>query len=610
MEKKNVLILGVLAVGLILIIQLFNLQILNKEYKITAENNAFKYVTRYPVRGLILDRNNNILVGNKNTYDIMVTPIEVKAFDTLDFCSIFNLDTLYVREKFKEYRKFRRKIGYQSLTFLKQVSSVQYSIFIEKAYKFPGFSAISRNARNYPFAAGANLFGYVTEVDAEFLKKNPDYRSGDYVGASGLEKSYEDVLKGEKGYNILLRDVHNRIQSSFEEGAHDKDAIPGKDLVSTIDGYLQQYGEELMQNKVGSVVAIEPSTGEILALISSPGINIEQLATISKHYKEIVNDPYKPMFNRAVMSAYPPGSVFKLVNGLIGLQEGVITPQTRYNCNLGYHYGDRKLGCHAHPSPLDLTQSIMMSCNAYYCNVFREIIHNRKYGSVAEAFDNWREMVMSFGFGRKLGSDFPAELGGTLPTTKTYDKIYGKNRWRAHSIISLSIGQGEIGATPLHLANLAATIANRGYYYIPHLVKDSPDTTIHPRFKERNYTMVDTTHFHKVIEGMYLAVNAPAGSGGTARLAHVEGLDICGKTGTAQNPHGKDNAVFICFAPRENPKIAIAAYIENAGFGGTWAAPIASLMIEKYLKGEISRPDLEKRMKETSLIQNVPVRRR
>ncbi|MBR4882813.1 MAG: penicillin-binding protein 2, partial [Bacteroidales bacterium] len=291
MEKKNVLILGVLAVGLILIMQLFNLQILNDQYKLTAENNAFKYVTRYPVRGLILDRNNNILVGNKNTYDIMVTPIEVKAFDTLDFCSIFNLDTLYVREKFKEYRKYRRKIGYQSLTFLKQVSSVQYSIFIEKAYKFPGFSAISRNSRNYPFAAGANLFGYVTEVDAEFLKKNPEYRSGDYVGASGLEKSYEDVLKGEKGYNILLRDVHNRIQSSFEDGAHDKDAIPGKDLVSTIDGDLQQYGEELMQNKVGSVVAIEPSTGEILALISSPGINIEQLASISKHYKEIVNDP-------------------------------------------------------------------------------------------------------------------------------------------------------------------------------------------------------------------------------------------------------------------------------------------------------------------------------
>ena len=610
MEKKDVLIIGVLLIGLILVVRLFNLQIIDDQYKITAENNAFKYVTRYPVRGLIMDRNGDILVGNKNTYDIMVTPIEVKEFDTLDFCSIFNLDTLEVREKFKEYKKNRRRIGYQALTFLKQVSNVQYSIFIEKAYKFPGFSAVSRTSRNYPFAAGANLFGYVTEVDADFIKNNPGYRSGDYVGASGLEKSYEDVLKGEKGYNILLRDVHNRIQSSFEGGAYDKNAVPGKDIISTIDGHLQQYGEKLMQNKVGSVVAIEPSTGEILALISSPGINIEQLATINKHYKEIVNDPYKPMFNRAVMSAYPPGSVFKLVNGLIGLQEGVLTPETKYNCNLGYYYGDRKLGCHAHPSPLDFTQSIMMSCNAYYCHVFRNIIENRKYSSVSEAFDNWREMVMSFGFGQKLGSDFPAELGGTLPTSKLYDKVYGKNRWRAHSIISLSIGQGEIGATPLHLANLAATIANRGYYYIPHLVKDSPDTTIHPRFKEKNYTMVDTTHFHKVIQGMWQAVNSAPGAGGTARQAHVEGLDICGKTGTAQNPHGKDNAVFICFAPRENPKIAIAAYIENAGFGGTWAAPIASLMIEKYLNGEISRPDLERRMIESNLMQNVPVKKR
>ncbi len=610
MEKKNVLIIGVLIIGLILVARLFNLQIIDDQYKITAENNAFKYVARYPVRGLIMDRNGDILVGNKNTYDIMVTPIEVKEFDTLDLCSIFNMDTLEVRAKFKEYKKNRRKIGYQALTFLKQVSSVQYSIFIEKAYKFPGFSAVSRTSRNYPFAAGANLFGYVTEVDADFIKKNPEYRSGDYVGATGLEKSYEGVLKGEKGYNILLRDVHNRIQSSFEDGAYDKDAVPGKDIISTIDGHLQQYGEKLMQNKVGSVVAIEPATGEILALISSPGINIEQLASINKHYKEIVNDPYKPMFNRAVMSAYPPGSVFKLVNGLIGLQEGVLTPETRYNCNLGYYYGDRKLGCHAHPSPLDFTQSIMMSCNAYYCHVFRNIIENRKYSSVSEAFDNWREMVMSFGFGRKLGSDFPAELGGTLPTSKLYDKVYGKNRWHAHSIISLSIGQGEIGATPLHLANLAATIANRGYYYIPHLVKDSPDTTIHPRFKKRNYTMVDTSHFHKVIQGMWQAVNSAPGAGGTARQAHVEGLDICGKTGTAQNPHGKDNAVFICFAPRENPTIAIAAYIENAGFGGTWAAPIASLMIEKYLKGEISRPDLEKRMIEANLMQNVPVKKR
>lgn len=610
MERKNVLIIGVLVVGLILVMQLFNLQIIKKEYKLTAENNAYKYVTRYPVRGLILDRNGHILVGNKNSYDIMVTPIEVKEFDTLDFCSIFNLDTLEVRERFKEYRRFRRKIGYQTLTFLKQVSNVEYSIFIEKSYKFPGFSAISRSSRNYPFAAGANLFGYVTEVDQKFLQNNPDYRSGDYVGASGLEKSYENILKGEKGYNILLRDVHNRIQSRFEDGAHDKNAVPGRNIVSTIDGHLQQYGEELMQNKVGSIVAIEPSTGEILALITSPGINIDQLASINKHYKEIVNDPYKPMFNRAVMSAYPPGSVFKLVNGLIGLQEGVISPQTKYNCNMGYYYGDRKLGCHAHPSPTNFTQSIMMSCNAYYCYTLKAILENKKYSSINDAFNNWREMVMSFGFGRKLGSDFPSELGGTLPTTSTYDKIYGKNRWKANSVISLSIGQGEIGATPLHLANLAAILANRGHYYIPHLVKESEGNTIDDRFKKKNYTLVDTSHFHKVIEGMYLAVNAAPGTGGTARGAHVEGLDICGKTGTAQNPHGKDNAVFICFAPRENPKIAIAAYIENAGFGGTWAAPIASLMIEKYLNGGTARPDVEKRMKEASLIQNVPVKRR
>ncbi len=609
MERKNFLIAGVVIVGLLLIIQLFNLQILNEEYKITAENNAYKYITRYPVRGLILDRNNNILVGNKNTYDILITPIEVKEFDTLALCRIFSLEIETVREKLKEYRKNRRRIGYQTITFIKQVSSAQYSIFAEQAYKFPGFSGLPRTSRNYPFNAGANLFGYLTEVDNNFLSKNPEYKRGDYVGASGLELAYEDVLKGHKGYSILLRDVHNRIQSSFADGKYDVDAIPGKDIIATIDGHLQQYGEQLMQNKVGSLVAIEPSTGEILAIVSSPGIDIDKLANINKYYQEIISDPYKPMFNRAVMSAYPPGSVFKLVNGLIGLQEGVITPQTRYPCNMGYAYSPtRKLGCHAHPSPLDLTHSIMMSCNAYYCSAFKAIIENKKYKNIYDSFNHWKEMVESFGFGHKLGSDFPAELGGTLPTTDTYDRIHGKNRWRALSMISLSIGQGEIGATPLHLANLAATIANRGYYYIPHMVKDSPDTTIDNRFKERQYTMVKPEYFNDVIDGMYLAVNAPAGTGGTASRARIEGLDICGKTGTAQNPHGKDHAVFICFAPRENPKIAVAAYIENAGFGGTWAAPIASLLVEKYINGTITREDLEKEVLGWDLMQNVRVK--
>ena len=611
MNRANILIAGVVAVGLILIFQLFNLQILNEEYKITAENNAFKYLVRYPVRGLILDRNNNILVGNKNTYDIQITPIEVKQFDTAALCRIFSLDLQFVREKMQEYRKNRRKIGYQTITFLKQVSSKQYSIFAEQSYKFPGFSALPRTSRSYPFNAGANLFGYITEVDNEFLKRNPEYKRGDYVGASGLEQAYEKVLKGEKGYSILLRDVHNRIQSSFADGEYDRDAVPGKDIITTIDGNLQQYGEQLMQNKVGSLVAIEPSTGEILTIVSSPGIDIGKLADISKYYQEIVTDPYKPMFNRAVMSAYPPGSVFKLVNALAALEEGVITPQTRVSCNMGYHYAaGKKVGCHAHPSPADLTQSIMMSCNAYYCSIFRDILDNKKYSSVPEAFNRWREIVASFGFGQKLGSDFPAELGGNLPTTATYDKIHGKGRWKSLSVISLSIGQGEMGTTPLHLANLAATIANRGYYYTPHMVKNTPDSTSRARFSQKRYTLVDTTHFHKIIDGMYMAVNSNPGAGGTARRAHVDGLDICGKTGTAQNPHGKDHAVFICFAPRENPKIAVAAYIENAGFGGTWAAPVASLLIEKYINGDISRKELEKEVMGWNLLGNVPVKKR
>ena len=365
-----------------------------------------------------------------------------------------------------------------------------------------------------------------------------------------------------------------------------------------------------MQNKVGSLVAIEPSTGEILALVSSPGIDIGQLANISKHYKEIVSAPYKPMFNRAVMSAYPPGSVFKLVNGLIALQEGVITPETRYNCNMGYHYGNRKLGCHAHPSPTNLTQSIMMSCNAYYCYVLRNLLENPKYDSIDEAMDKWNEYVKSFGFGQRLGSDFPSELGGNIPDSKYYNRVYRKGGWKATTVISLSIGQGEIGCTPLHLANLCATIANRGFYYTPHIIKDSENVTIESKYKEKNYTMVDTTHFHKVIGGMYRAVNSGYGSGGTASVAAVEGLDICGKTGTAQNPHGNDHSVFICFAPRDNPKIAVAAYVENGGFGATWAAPIASLLTEKYLNGEIgeSRKALEERMLNGNLMDRVRVR--
>jgi penicillin-binding protein 2 len=607
LKKSNILTFTVIAIAVILIVRLFNLQIIDNEYKITASNNAFRYEVRYPARGLILDRNGKILVGNETAYDIMVTPYEAVNFDTIALCRIFDLNIEDIRKTFKEYRQNRRKIGFQTLPFVKRVSNRQYAVFLEQSYKFPGFSAVSRTLRTYPYNAGANLLGYITEVDTAFIRKHPEYKRGDYVGRTGIEQSYEEILRGKKGYNIFLRDVHNKVKSSFANGEYDVDAVPGKNIISSIDAELQSYGEKLMTNKVGSLVAIEPSSGEILALISSPGISTEKLASISKYYSEIVNDPLKPMFNRAVMAPYPPGSVFKLVNGLIALQDGVIDTIVKYPCSMGFHIG-RGVGCHAHPSPLDLTHAIMMSCNSYFCYAFRNIIDNPAYPDVTSAFSHWRDMVESFGFGHKLGSDFPNELAGVLPSVKGYDRIHGKGKWKSLSIISLAIGQGEIGTTPLHLANLAATVANRGYYYTPHIIKGVEDTVINADFSKRHYTKVDPSNFEKVIYGMYLAVNAPPGSGGTATRVAVKGLDICGKTGTAQNPHGKDNSVFICFAPMNNPKIAVVAYIENAGFGATWAAPIASLLVEMYLDRKVERAEMESYVLNGNTMMNVPIK--
>ena len=609
-QRKNLLLLSIILVFTLIVVRLFYIQIISKYYRINAENNALKYETIYPARGLILDRNGVTLVSNKITYDIMVTPVEVTPFDTLEFCSIFGIDTSFVNSKFREYRKYRTRVGFQTLPFIKQVSGEHYNIFIEKQYKFPGFSGTPRTIRTYPSNAGANLYGYISEVDADYIKKNPEYRQGDYAGRTGMEMAYEEQLRGEKGYNIYLRDAHNRIKERYEEGEYDKTAVAGKDVTSTIDAVLQAYGEELMQNKVGSLVAIEPSTGEILTMVSSPGLEISKLAEINKYYQEIVTDPYKPMYNRAVMSPQPPGSVFKLVNGLIGLQEGVITPSSTYSCYGAYTVGNLRVGCHGHPSPLDFRRSIMMSCNTYYCYVFRAILDNPKYKNIRESFTIWKEYAESFGFGMKLQTDIPSEQAGTMPTAEWYDRLHGKNRWRSLSIISLAIGQGEIGSTPLHLANLAAIIANRGWFYTPHLQKDMPDNPIDSRFKELHYTMVDTTWFKYVVDGMYLAVNG--GPGATGRLANVPGLDVCGNTGTAQNPHGNDHSIFICFAPKENPRIAVAAYIENAGFGSSWAAPISSLLVEKYLNGEISpgRKWLETNMINGYLLDRVTVRRR
>ncbi len=610
LNRENKLLIGLCIVAAILIAKLFSIQILDDTYKMDADNNSMVRTTIYPTRGIIHDRNNRILVGNKVAYDLMVTPKEVEAFDTLALCEVLDITPEFVREKMQEYYRDRRRIGYQSVAMMKQIPSETYMKFAEVSYKFPGFRGQARSIREYPYNAGGNLLGYVSEVDASYLRNNPDeYKAGDYAGKTGIEAAREKELRGEKGYNIWLRNSKNKIETRFQDGEEDKEAIPGKDITTTIDAELQHYGQMLMANKVGSLVAIEPSTGEILTLVSSPGIDVDQLANIGQHYNDIAGNPYKPMFNRAVQASYPPGSVFKLVNGLIGLQEGVFTPDTRYPCNMGYYFGRNKLGCHDHKSPIDFHESIMMSCNAYYCYVLRDILENPKYDSIDESLDKWREYVMSFGFGQKLGSDFPAELGGFIPDSKYYNRYYNKGGWKATTVISLSIGQGEIGCTPLHLANMCATMANRGFYYIPHIIKDSENVTIDPKYKERHYTMVDTTYFPHVVEGMYRAVNSGYGSGGTATVAAVEGLDICGKTGTAQNPHGDDHSVFICFAPRENPKIAVAAYVENGGFGATWAAPIASLLTEMYLNGEIgsSRKYLEDRVLQGDLMDKVKV---
>lgn len=608
-NKKNRIVIGVVVAASILLARLFTIQVIKDEYKTNATNNSVVYEYIYPTRGLIYDRNGKILVGNKVAYDILVTPRDIKTLDTLALANALDISVDYIREKMQYYKKYRSRIGYQSQVFLKQITPEVYMKFTEVQYKFPAFKSQVRSIREYPFDAGGNLLGYVSEVDQAFLDKHPgEYRAGDYAGKTGLEAARENDLRGEKGYHIYLRDSHNRIQTSYRDGELDKQAVAGNDIMTTIDAELQQYGQKLMQNKVGSLVAIEPATGEILALVSSPGISVEQLANIGQHYSEIAQDPHRPLFNRAVQSLYPPGSVFKLVNGLIGLEEGVLVPENAYPCYNGYQYtSTRKLGCHSHPSPIVLEQAIMMSCNAYFCYVLKNVLENRKYAKVSDAFEMWRQYVTSFGFGAPLGSDFPSELGGTIPTADVYNKRYGKDKWKFTNVISLSIGQGEIGVTPLQIANLSATVANRGYYIIPHIIKDYENVTIDEKYKEKKYTMVDTLQFHKVISGMWKAVNGEPGSGGTAIAASVPGLDICGKTGTAQNPRGADNSVFICFAPKDDPKIAVAAYIENAGFGATWAGPIATLLVEKYLNGEIApdRLDREKRIFEGDLMSRV-----
>ena len=581
---------------LIFIIRLFSIQVIDDSFKTSSENNVIRKQTDYPRRGLIYDRNKELIVYNEAAYDLMITPKQATDLDTALICSLLEIDTLNLMKRIEKARNYSM---YKASVLMKQISVETYTKLQENMFLMPGFFVQTRTLRKYPYSTASHLLGYVGEVNQRIVKSKPYYKEGDYIGVSGIEKAYEDKLRGQKGVKLLLKDVHNNIKGSFNDGKFDIKSKPGKDLQSSIDIFLQNYGESLMKNKRGSIVALEPSTGEILCLVSSPNYdpNILVGRKRSENYlilnKDTIN---KPLFNRASLAQYPPGSTFKLINALIGLQEKVIYSGSKFNCDEGYVYGEekRKMKCHPHRSPLNLIESISNSCNAYFCNVYRAIIE--KYANTYEGYDVWRNYVTSFGLGNWLNNDLPTGQKGFVPTPNFYDKIYGKNRWKSLTNLSLSIGQDALLTTPIQMANMTAAIANRGYYYTPHIVKSIENDSIDDRFRKPIRTMVDSSLFEIVIKGMQEVVEDE--ELGTSNIAKMEHITVCGKTGTAQNPHGEDHSIFIGFAPKDNPKIALAVYVENGGWGSTWAVPIASLMIEKYLNDIIERDWLEKKIVE------------
>lgn len=595
-NRKYVIMAVVVLAALVLLVRLFIIQVVKDTYRLSADNNVLRYVTQYPARGLIYDRNNKYLVYNQAAYDLMVVPAQVQKIDTSAFCSLLGITKGSFRERMNAAISYSRRAP---SVFLKQISAETYAGLQEKMFMFPGFYVQPRTLRKYSLPIAAHLLGYVSEVDEGIIKKDPYYKAGDYIGKLGIEEAYEKDLRGRRGVKIYLVDVYSRIKGSYADGRLDTTAIQGKDIISTIDMDLQEYGEMLMQNKTGSIVALEPKTGEVLTLVSSPNYDPALLVgrVRSENFSKLSADTInKPLFNRAIQAKYPPGSTFKPINGLIGLAENVITPSTMFGCSNGYLF----VGCHSHSSPLDLVHGISNSCNSYFCQTFRRILENPKYGSVSEAYTKWKEYLNEFGFGKKLGIELTNELSGLVPSPAYFDKYYGKNRWKALTVISMSIGQGEIETTPLQMANMTAAIANKGYYYIPHIVRSIGDNeSIDQKFLTRQVVDIDTALFRPIIDGMEAAVSG--GGGATATVAALKDITVCGKTGTAQNPHGKDHSVFVAFAPKEDPKIAIAVFVENAGFGATYAAPVASLMIEKYLRGEISNKALEQRMIELKL---------
>ena len=592
LENRRYVIIGaVVLLVLIFIARLFYLQVVENDYKAWADSNAFLKKTLYPSRGIIYDRNGKLLVYNQPAYDVMLIMREVQPFDTLDFCKILSISREQFDKRIADIKNRRLNPGYSSYVpqvFMKHLSAQECGVLQEKLYKFPGFYIQNRTIRQYEYPNAAHVLGNIGEVNRKDIQSDDYYVQGDNSGRSGVERSYEKELRGVKGVEILLRDVHGRIKGKYDEGNSDVAPVSGKNLTLSIDMDLQAYGEKLMRNKVGSIVMIEPATGEVLCLVSSPNYDPGLLVgrQRGKNHHLLSEDPQKPLIDRAITGFYPPGSTFKPTQGLIFLQEGVITPETMYTCAHGYTYRGGKPACHGHPSPLSLVPALATSCNSYFCWGLHDMLDSRRrYPSVQEAFEIWKNHLVSMGYGYPLGIDLPGEKRGYIPNSKVYDKVYG-GRWNSSTVISIAIGQGEVSATPLQICNLAATIANRGYFITPHVVKEVQDTPLDTLYTNKRYPTIDSKYYDIVAEGMRNAV-----LGGTCWRAAIPGIEVCGKTGTAENPHGKDHSAFIGFAPYKDPKVAICVYVQNGGFGAAFGVPIGKLMMELYLKGEIAPED-------------------
>ena len=589
LEKRRYVIAGIaLTIVVVYIVRLFALQIMSDDYRKSADSNAFLKKIDFPSRGVITDRKGKLLVYNQPSYDIMVVMNEEDGrLDTAEFCQTLNITREYFNKRMADIKDKNKNPGYSRFTqqlFMSQLSDKEFSVFQEKIFRFPGFYIQRRSVRQYKYPYAAHVLGDVAEVSRSDIEDDDYYQAGDYIGKQGIERSYEKELRGQKGIQILLRDAHGRIKGKYQDGKYDQRPHPGKDLQLGIDIDLQALGERLMEGKLGAIVAIEPATGEILCMVSSPSYDPHIMIgkQRGKAQKELADDPATPLLNRSIMGMYPPGSTFKTGQAVTLFTEGIITPETRYPCSRGFTYHGLRIGCHGHASPISLVPSLQTSCNGYYCwGLYHMLSDRQKYKTQDIAMDTWRDYMVSMGFGYKLGIDLPGEKRGLIPNAQFYNNAFGK--WGPLSVLSISIGQGEVTLTPLQIANLGATIANRGYFIPPHVVKRVKGSKLDTLYQRKHYTKGSRRAYEYVVEGMRAAVK-----GGTCKSANTYMYEVCGKTGTAQN-RGKDHSAFMGFAPKDNPKIAIAVYVENGGFGATFGVPIGALMMEQYINGELTR---------------------